>query len=173
MLDFVAFICAPQRAFYPKTWKRTFFYMPFVMAVGIGLSVKNAIAVIEAIFGVKSEFVRTPKYKVEAGAKNSSGWAKKKYHKRAGLLPYLEVLLGIYFAGAVVYSIQNTNYVTVPFLLLFVWGYLYTGGMSLAQTYVDRLRFGSKESVLPAAAPLSSAVTASVAAAATDSSASD
>ena len=94
---------------------------------------------------------------MEAGAKNSSEWAKKKYHKRAGLMPYIEVLLGIYFAGAVVYSIQNTNYVTVPFLLLFVWGYLYTGVMSLAQTYVDRLRFGAKEIAAPAAAPLSAA----------------
>jgi cellulose synthase/poly-beta-1,6-N-acetylglucosamine synthase-like glycosyltransferase len=153
-----SFYLAAQRAFYPKAWKRTFFYLPVVMAVGIGLSVKNAVAVIEAIFGVKSEFVRTPKYKVEAGAKNSSAWAKKKYHKSAGLMPFIEVLLGIYFAGAVVYSIQNTNYVTVPFLLLFVWGYLYTGVMSLAQTYVDRLRFGAKEIAAPAAAPLAAAV---------------
>jgi hypothetical protein len=30
----------------------------------------------------------------------------------------------------------------VPFLLLFVWGYLYTGAMSLGQTYFARLRFG-------------------------------
>jgi cellulose synthase/poly-beta-1,6-N-acetylglucosamine synthase-like glycosyltransferase len=155
------YLCA-QRAFYPKAWKRTFFYLPVVMAVGIGLSVKNAVAVIEAIFGVKSEFVRTPKYKVEAGAKNSSGWAKKKYHKGAGYLPYVEVLLGIYFAGAVAYSIQNANYITVPFLLLFVWGYLYTGTMSIAQTYVDRLRFGGKETA-PAAAAVPLAVAASAA----------
>ena len=145
------YLCA-QRAFYPKTWKRTFLYLPVVMAVGIGLSVKNAVAVIEAIFGVKSEFVRTPKYRVEAGAKNSSEWVKKKYHNSAGLMPWLEVFLGLYFACAVVYTIQNANYVTVPFLLLFVWGYLYTGTMSLAQTYIDRLRFGAKESSRASAA---------------------
>ena len=34
------YLCA-QRAFYPKTWKRTFLYLPFVMAVGIGLSVQR------------------------------------------------------------------------------------------------------------------------------------
>jgi cellulose synthase/poly-beta-1,6-N-acetylglucosamine synthase-like glycosyltransferase len=154
-----SFYLAAQRAFYPKAWKRTFFYLPVVMAVGIGLSVKNAVAVIEAIFGVKSEFVRTPKYKVEAGAQHSGDWVKKNYHKRAGLLPYLEVLLGIYFAGAVVYSIQNTNYVTVPFLLLFVWGYLYTGLMSIAQTYVDRLRFGAKDAPAAPAAEVQAAST--------------
>ena len=32
---------------------------------------------------------------------------------------------------------------TVPFLLLFVWGYLYTGLMSIGQVYLERLRFGS------------------------------
>jgi cellulose synthase/poly-beta-1,6-N-acetylglucosamine synthase-like glycosyltransferase len=136
-----SFYLAAERALYPKTWKRTFLYLPFVMAVGIGLSVRNAMAVIEAIAGVKSEFVRTPKYRVEAGAQNSAGWSKKTYRKSAGWMPFAEVVLGLYFAGAVFYALQNENYATVPFLLLFVWGYLYTGLMSLAQTYIERLRF--------------------------------
>src|ERR1700690_1755806 len=137
-----SFYLAAERALYPKTWKRTFLYLPFVMAVGIGLSVRNALAVIEAIVGVKSEFVRTPKYSVQAGAPGDGVWAKKKYHKSAGWMPFAEVLLGLYFAAAVVYALQNENYATVPFLLLFVWGYLYTGLMSLAQTYLERMRFG-------------------------------
>jgi len=136
-----SFYLAAQRAFYPDSWKRTFFYLPVVMAVGIGLSVKNAVAVIEAIFGVKSEFVRTPKYRVEATANATADWSKKTYRKSAGLQPFAEVALGIYFLLAVVYALQNENYATVPFLLLFVWGYLYTGLMSLAQTYFERLRF--------------------------------
>ena len=136
-----SFYLAAERALYPKTWKRTFLYLPFVMAVGIGLSVRNAMAVIEAIAGVKSEFVRTPKYRVEAGAQNGGGWSRKTYRKSAGWMPFAEVTLGLYFAGAVFYALQNENYATVPFLLLFVWGYLYTGLMSLAQTYIERLRF--------------------------------
>ena len=136
-----SFYLAAERALYPKTWKRTFLYLPFVMAVGIGLSVRNAMAVIEAIAGVKSEFVRTPKYRVEAGAQNAGAWSKKTYRKSAGWMPFAEVVLGLYFAAAVFYALQNENYATVPFLLLFVWGYLYTGLMSLAQTYIERLRF--------------------------------
>jgi cellulose synthase/poly-beta-1,6-N-acetylglucosamine synthase-like glycosyltransferase len=141
-----SFYLAAERALYPKTWKRTFWYLPFVMAVGIGLSVRNALAVIEAIVGVKSEFVRTPKYRVEAGAQGGGAWTKKKYHKSAGWMPFAEVALGLYFAGAVFYALENENYATIPFLLLFVWGYLYTGLMSLAQTYLERLRFGVVES---------------------------
>src|ERR1700731_2039811 len=114
-----AFYLSAERALYPKTWKRTFLYLPFVMAVGIGLSVRNAWRVLEAIFNVKSEFVRTPKYCVEADAKNHSAWAKKTYRKRAGLMPFAEVAFGIYFAVGVVYAHQNENYATIPFLLLF------------------------------------------------------
>jgi cellulose synthase/poly-beta-1,6-N-acetylglucosamine synthase-like glycosyltransferase len=137
-----SFYLAAERAIFPKTWKRTFLYLPFIMAVGIGLSVRNAVDVLEAIFGVKSEFVRTPKYRVEAGAHGSDAWARKKYRKKAGWMPWAEVFLGLYFAAAVVYAIEMENYATVPFLVLFVWGYLYTGLMSLGQTYIDRWRFG-------------------------------
>jgi len=140
-----SFYLAAERALYPKTWKRTFLYLPFVMAVGIGLSVRNAFAVMEAVVGLKSEFVRTPKYRVEAKAKGEGAWAKKTYHNRAGFMPFAEVLLGIYFALAVAYAIQNENYATVPFFLLFVWGYLYTGLMSLGQTYIERLRLTAGE----------------------------
>ena len=88
--------------------------------------------------------MRTPKYRVESGGKHSGAWNTKAYRKGAGFMPFAEVLLGLYFAAAVVYAIQNENYATVPFFLLFVWGYLYTGLMSLVQTYAERLRFGAE-----------------------------
>ena len=50
--------------------------------------------------------------------------------------------LGLYFGLTVVYAITNENYATVPFLLLFVWGYFYTGFMSLSQSWFAHLRFG-------------------------------
>ena len=50
--------------------------------------------------------------------------------------------LGLYFALTVLYAFRNENYATTPFLLLFVWGYLYTGFMSLSQSWFAQLRFG-------------------------------
>ncbi len=150
-----SFYLAAERALYPKTWKRTFWYLPVVMAVGIGLSVKNALAVVEAICGVKSEFVRTPKYRVEAGAQQVKSWMKKSYRKRPGLMPFLEVALGLYFAAAVLYGIQNENYATVPFFILFVWGYLYTGVMSLTQTYFSGFHFRPAAAIPAAEIPVS------------------
>jgi cellulose synthase/poly-beta-1,6-N-acetylglucosamine synthase-like glycosyltransferase len=150
-----SFYLVAQRNLHPKTWKRTFLYMPFVMAIGIGISIRNAVAVLEAIFGKQSEFVRTPKYNIEAmraanaaapnadGSKEEKGsWSGLSYRNRGGWLPYAEIGLGLYFAATVFYAFRNENYATIPFLLLFVWGYLYTGVMSLGQAYFDRLRFG-------------------------------
>ncbi|MBI4486805.1 MAG: glycosyltransferase, partial [Acidobacteria bacterium] len=49
-------------------WRARIKYLPFLMSVGIGLSVNNARAVIEALFDKPSEFARTPKYCIEAEA---------------------------------------------------------------------------------------------------------
>ncbi len=134
-----SFYLVAQKELRPKTWYRTFFYMPFVMATGIGISIRNAKAVLEAIFGVKSEFARTPKFKIEV---KKDTFVAKTYRNKAGWMPYAEIFLGLYFACTVVYAITNQNFATIPFLLLFVWGYLYTGFMSLGQTYFAHLRFG-------------------------------
>ena len=133
-----SFYLVAQKELRPKNWWRTFLYMPFVMAIGIGISVRNAQAVIEAIIGKKSEFARTPKYKIEG---KQDSFAAKKYRNKAGWMPYAEIILGVYFFFTVLYAVLNENYATVPFLLLFVWGYLYTGLMSLGQSYFAHLRF--------------------------------
>ena len=109
------------------------------MATGIGISVRNAKAVLEAIFGVHSEFARTPKYRIEG---RNDTFVKKSYGNKAGWIPFAEVVLSFYFLFTVAYAVRYENYATVPFLLLFVWGYLYTGFMSLGQTYFAHLRFG-------------------------------
>ncbi len=151
------FYMAAQRALYPKTWRRSIIYLPFVMAVGIGLSVRNAKAVLEALFGVQSEFVRTPKFNIEG---QSGTWRKKLYRNRAGWMPYLEVALGLYFAATIWYAILNENYATIPFLFLFVWGYLYTGLMSLGQVYLERLQLSAAWAFPKKPAPLPPALRA-------------
>ncbi len=132
------FYLVSQREIDPKNWKRSILYLPFVMAVGIGLSVRNARAVLEAVFGMKSEFARTPKYRIEGKQKMAN--RPKAYRRGPGWTPFIELGLGFYFIGTVAYAIEYGNYATIPFLILFVWGYLYTGVMSLGQPYFERLR---------------------------------
>jgi cellulose synthase/poly-beta-1,6-N-acetylglucosamine synthase-like glycosyltransferase len=138
-LSIAVFYLMSQRELYPKTWKRTFYYLPFLMAVGIGLTVTNTKAVIEALLGIKSAFVRTPKYRVARKGEKSQA---AKYRKRLKLAPWIELLLGCYFMAAIIYTFINHNYFTAPFLILFVVGYWYTGLMSLLQGRFERWRTG-------------------------------
>jgi cellulose synthase/poly-beta-1,6-N-acetylglucosamine synthase-like glycosyltransferase len=107
-------------------------HLPLVMGLGIGLAFSNARAVLEALMGVKSEFVRTPKYRVEETS--DATWKRKKYKRKRGLLPLLELSFAIYFSLAIVYSARLHMWGTIPFLLLFFFGFGYMGLMSLLQT---------------------------------------
>jgi hypothetical protein len=102
-----------------------------VLAVGIGLAVNNSKAVIEAMLGRESAFIRTPKYGIE---RTRDDWQHKKYHQALPIQPLIEIALGIYFTGTVFYALQRGIYGTLPFLVLFQVGFLYTGLMSVFQT---------------------------------------
>ncbi|HVG39138.1 MAG TPA: hypothetical protein VM870_07620, partial [Pyrinomonadaceae bacterium] len=110
---------------------RRLLHLPLVMAIGIGLAFSNARAVLEALFGVRSDFIRTPKYRVE-DAKDAT-WKRKKYQRRRGILPLLELSFAAYFLLAVLYATHMRLWGTIPFLLLFLFGYGYMGTMSLVQ----------------------------------------
>jgi cellulose synthase/poly-beta-1,6-N-acetylglucosamine synthase-like glycosyltransferase len=107
-------------------------HLPLVMGLGIGLAFSNARAVLEALLGVKSEFVRTPKYRVEEIT--DATWKRKKYKRKRGLLPLLELSFAVYFLLAIAYSARLHMWGTIPFLLLFFFGFGYMGVMSLLQT---------------------------------------
>ncbi|MFB3916916.1 MAG: cellulose synthase family protein [Terriglobales bacterium] len=125
-----SFYLVSQKELFPGKWWRTFAFLPFLMALGIGLTITNTKAVMEAFFRKQTAFARTPKYRV---VNKSDKPIASKYRKRLGLVPWLELAIGTYFASTVIYAITNENYITVPFLALFVLGYWYTGLMSLLQ----------------------------------------
>ncbi|MGH9351958.1 MAG: hypothetical protein ACRD2G_07345, partial [Terriglobia bacterium] len=131
-----SFYMVAQRELYPRHWLSRTKYIPFLMAAGIGLSVVNAKAVIEAFFDKNAEFIRTPKYRVEG---RGAGWERKKYKNRSGWIPYVELGLAGYFIYSTAYSMTIDNYLTVPFLLLFFIGYSYMGTMSLFQAPLRHL----------------------------------
>lgn len=131
-----SFYLVSQKELFPRSWPKTFLYLPFLMALGIGLTVTNTKAVMEALFGIQSSFKRTPKYRVQA--KGEKSMAARKYRKRLGFVPWIELLIGTYFAATVYYAMSNENYITVPFLIIFVIGYWYTGLMSLLQGRFER-----------------------------------
>src|SRR5918911_2006871 len=125
------FYIVSQRELYPD-WRTRLKYLPFLMSIGIGLCVNNTRAVLEAVFGKHSEFARTPKYGIE---QDSDEWVGKRYHQTVGVKPIIELALGLYFTGTVFYALANQIYGTLPFLMLFQIGFLYTGLVSIVQQY--------------------------------------
>src|SRR4249920_353764 len=113
-------------------WVARLRYLPFLMSIGIGLSINNTRAVIEALFNKQSEFARTPKYRIEGAGDE---WISKKYHQSVAVQPLIELALGLYFTATVFYALANQIYGTIPFLVLFQVGFLYTGLLSIVQQY--------------------------------------
>ncbi len=124
-----SFYITSQRVLH-KDWVRRILYLPGLMAVGIGMTISGTKAVLEGAFGVKTPFVRTPKYSVE-GAKGD--WKSKKYRGKVNLLTLIEIAFGLYFTFMVFYAWELGIYGVIPFLMLFQWGYFYTSLWSLAQ----------------------------------------
>jgi cellulose synthase/poly-beta-1,6-N-acetylglucosamine synthase-like glycosyltransferase len=121
-----------------RDWYKRILYLPGLIALGIGMSVSVAKAVLEGAFGIKSAFIRTPKFSVEGG---KGEWRNKKYRAEVGVIPLIEIAMGFYFTWVNVYALQFGIYGVVPFLFLFQIGYFFTGICSLAQ--------GLKKSNLP------------------------
>jgi hypothetical protein len=92
--------------------------------------VNNAKAVLEALLGVASDFARTPKYRVEGAGDD---WRQKRYRGTLSLVPFAELLLGLYFTAMAVYAAGHGIWGTLPFIVLFQVGYLYAAALSLFQ----------------------------------------
>jgi cellulose synthase/poly-beta-1,6-N-acetylglucosamine synthase-like glycosyltransferase len=127
-----SFYVLAQKELFPDSWKARVKYIPAVLGIGIGLSISNGLAVVEGLFGRPSEFKRTPKYRIEGV---DDEWRQKRYKGASGLVPYVELALGIYFSIVALYAVTYGLFGTLPFVALFQWGYFYTAGMSLAQGF--------------------------------------
>jgi len=103
-------------------------YLPFLMSLGIGLSINQSRAVIEALLHQESEFARTPKTGSEG---NKVQKVQKAYKGRRTWVPYVELGFAAYFAGAIWYAFDHDIYASMPYLVLFMFGYLYVGLTSM------------------------------------------
>jgi cellulose synthase/poly-beta-1,6-N-acetylglucosamine synthase-like glycosyltransferase len=105
--------------------------LPVMMAVSIGLSINNARAVLEGLFGHESEFVRTPKHGVEH---TKDMWVQKRYKAgAANISTWVEIGFGLYIVGTILLAVLSGSWVSIPFLVLFMVGFLYVGTLSLHQ----------------------------------------
>ncbi|HEY2923386.1 MAG TPA: glycosyltransferase [Candidatus Eisenbacteria bacterium] len=111
-----------------RDWKRQLRYLPFVMSLGMGLSVTNTRAVLEALVGHRSPFYRTPKFRIE---RRGDRWRGKRYRAPLNGWALLEIALGLYFAWTMVTLAHAKVYGPLPFFILYLFGFLYVGVLSL------------------------------------------
>lgn len=149
-VSLAAFYLVAQRELDPKGWKRTIWFVPALMAAGVALTLSNTKAVLEALFNVQTAFARTPKYNI--GEKKVK-LTEVQYRRRSGMLPFLEIAAGTCFAGIVWYSIETFNFLSIPFLMIFVSGYYWAGFSTLWQEYKGLLEFKAAAKAALEAAP--------------------
>ena len=104
--------------------------LPLMMALGIGLSVNNSHAVLEGLFSRDAEFVRTAKHGITDKKQN---WKKRKYKAGINVGTVVELLFGLYFVFTIGMAAYTGAWTSIPFLVLFMVGFLYVGVLSLYQ----------------------------------------
>jgi hypothetical protein len=123
----LSFYVVAQREIDPF-WKRGLKFLPGVLALGVGLAVNNARAVIEALFDYRTPFVRTPKYDVTDATR---GGPNRRYRSLAGAAPWLEIAFGLYMSFIVWVGLEHRLWMVVIFMSIFAAGFLYVGVGSL------------------------------------------
>jgi cellulose synthase/poly-beta-1,6-N-acetylglucosamine synthase-like glycosyltransferase len=123
--------------------------LPLVMSLGIGLCVNQTRAVMEALLGRETEFVRTPKHGIRGRLES---WSGKKYRAAKSLTPFFELGLAAYFVVAIGFAFRNGHYLSLPFLMLFLCGFGYVGWVSLWQGTVGNTLRGGLARLRPARA---------------------
>ena len=101
--------------------KEYFKYFPLFIVFSMGFTLNNSLAVIEGLLGIKSSFVRTPKFNI-VGARGS--WKGNIYltHKR-NWATALEGFLSLYFFAGIALGIFVGDYGLILFHLMLALGY--------------------------------------------------
>ncbi|MEL6669172.1 MAG: cellulose synthase family protein [Bacteroidota bacterium] len=98
---------------------------PLFLALSMGLSLHNTVAVIQGWLGKKSPFVRTPKFNIKNTAKQLK--TGKYLTGKLNLITLGEGVLCLYFLAAVVgaFVLQNTTFIVFHLLLALGYGTIF------------------------------------------------
>jgi cellulose synthase/poly-beta-1,6-N-acetylglucosamine synthase-like glycosyltransferase len=129
-MSVIIFYVVSQRELY-KDWRWRLRDVPFILALGIGMCINNAWAVAEALLAHETPFVRTAKYRIETAKDRWKGKIYKSINRRSLMV---EFGFSVYMCVSFVALIAFKNWGALPYLLLFVTGYLYVFGLSLLHT---------------------------------------
>ena len=110
------------------------FLFPMFLAVSMGLSLHNAMAVLEGYMGKKSAFIRTPKFNLSND--KSKKWGTNVYLRRKiNPITILEVLFAAYFFGGILLGFHYEDYGLMPFHAMLFLGFGYVSFYSISHSF--------------------------------------
>ena len=112
-------------------WAKRLLGIPLLVFTGVGIAISNTRAVLEALLGIESGFIRTPK---------SGDKPLKQYQVKMPILPVLELVLSLYCWYSVAQFFSLDKWFVAPFLVIYAIGFGYIGLLGLIQeTAIGRL----------------------------------
>ena len=122
------------RRIWGDRWKDKARQYLFLIFFAAGISVNNTIAIFDAIFGGKNEFLRTPKFGV---VNKDDEWKNKVYVLPFTKTTLLEVFFGVYGCIAIFVSIFSQNPVFVPVIAIQTIGFIYVAYLSIIHSSLN------------------------------------
>ena len=122
------FYIVAQTHLNPRGWFRELWMFPLTLALATGMSVNNALGVVEAILNYRSEFSRTPKYGIQG---ERVPMHRVRYVPLKSWLPLVELIFAFYFGYCTWNAAQMGHWLSVPFLLIFLGGFTYVASKSV------------------------------------------
>jgi cellulose synthase/poly-beta-1,6-N-acetylglucosamine synthase-like glycosyltransferase len=120
-----------------EKWREKAQQFFFLMFYSTGLSVNNTVAVFDAVFGRKSEFLRTPKFGI---VNQSDNWKNKEYVLPFTKTTLLEMFFALYGCMAVFISIFTGNSVYAPMMAIPSIGFIYVAYLSIVHSSFRKLK---------------------------------
>ncbi len=136
LITFVIYLLAQKK--YYSDWKDRLKYFPAYLAGTMGLAVNNSKAIFEALFNRKSEFIRTPKFKI---IEKRSDYSDNKYLNRTKINStiFFETTLALYALTGTAVAIYFSDFASLPIQLLFSISFLGVSFYSLKSILLQKL----------------------------------
>lgn len=114
-----------------RRWKgkaKQFFFLNFFAA---GMTVNNSVAVFDALFGGKNEFLRTPKFGI---IKRGEDWRGKEYVLPFTRTTLLEIFFAVYGVISIFVAIFSGNGAYSPLIAMPTVGFIYVAYLTIAHS---------------------------------------
>jgi hypothetical protein len=127
-----------------KAWRRRLLNLPLLVMLGIGVCLNNTAAVARAVFGVRKDFERTPKFDLR---RSGETWVGSIYALGGDWLTWGELGMAALVLGLLI--VLGARWTLVPWLLLYAGSFAYVAGVGLYQArQLRRWQVTAPEAVL-------------------------